>query len=103
MSTRDKSDFGSGKILPEELDDGAVPAAEGDGDPHPDRDWATGPDVAAAEGAHGDESSDGDAPDSGTEAGHRPVEQGAHFRDDPLARSDEPVELDHRPRHGADD
>lgn len=96
MSTRDKSDFGSGKILPEELDDGAA-AGEADSDDgvHPERDWATGPDIAAAEAAERAGEGDDDAA-----AEHRPVQQGAHFRDDPLTRPDEPVDLPHPPKHG---
>lgn len=107
MSTRDKSDFGSGKILPEELHDGAAPAhADEAGGVHPERDWATGPDIAAAEGAgHGpdDSAQEGAAGTDGDQEAHRRVEQGAHFRDDPLTRTDAPVELPHAPKHGAAD
>ncbi|WP_407320655.1 hypothetical protein UQW22_09230 [Isoptericola halotolerans] len=91
MSTRDKSDFGSGKLLPDELPGAAGPdaAATADGDHgvvHPDRDWATGPDIAAAEAAD--------------RASHAHVERGAHFRaDEDGDAPQEPVDPPHPPKH----
>lgn len=88
MSTRDKSDFGAGKILPDELPDATAPddasgPAGDDGVVHPERDWATGPDIAAAE--HATAST---------------VESGAHFRADEGGDTPrEPVEPPHPPKH----
>jgi hypothetical protein len=95
MSTRDKSDFGSGKILPDELPDPARSHADDDeGVVHPERDWATGPDIAAAEAAdHAAHASSGGSDTSS-------VERGAHFRAD---GSDdvphEPLDPPHPPKH----
>jgi hypothetical protein len=94
MSARDRSDVGSGKILPEELSAAGHPA---DPEPeiHPERHWVTGPDVAAAERR---------TQPAGTGAGeHAPVESGAHFRGAPDDAVAEPVEMRRPPRHGAGD
>ncbi|MFV2144814.1 MULTISPECIES: hypothetical protein [Isoptericola] len=82
MSTRDKSDFGSGKILPDELPDGGTTGSESDdGSVHPERPGAVGPDVRAAERSAA-------------------VEHGAHLRRDGTdAVPDEPVDAPHAARH----
>ncbi|GAA1988916.1 hypothetical protein GCM10009718_28140 [Isoptericola halotolerans] len=86
MSTRDRSDFGSGKILPDELP-GVSPddASSADGtDVHPERGWVTGPDVAGAE-ATGQPTA---------------VQHGAHLRaDEPGATPQEPLDPPHPPKH----
>ncbi|PFG44294.1 hypothetical protein ATJ88_3016 [Isoptericola jiangsuensis] len=102
MTARDKSDFGSGKILPEELD-AATPAPGPEGDTvHPERDWATGPDLAAVEHPASASASADDGDDERGSGEHAPVESGAHFGGAPDDDA-EPVELDHPPRHGAGD
>jgi hypothetical protein len=92
MSTRGKSDFGSGKVLPGELSDGELPVGEGGeggGDAvHPERGRVAGPDIPAAEAAH--DHAEGVAA----------VERGSHFRpDEPDAVPDEPVDTSHPPKH----
>lgn len=84
MSTRDKSDFGSGKILPDELPDAAPSDAETAPHVHPERAGATGPDIAAAQRS--------------AALGH-----GTHLRDEPGDVHDEPVEAPHPPRHARPD